>query len=114
MAVSRTVGVGVLGSGTVGAAAIRLLHEHADDIERRAGRRIEVRRVGIRNASAARDLPLEPDRFTTDLSSIVTDAEVDVVVEVMGGVEPARTHILQALEAGKPVVTANKALLSEA
>jgi homoserine dehydrogenase len=114
MAVSRTVGVGMLGSGTVGTAAIRMLHEHADDIERRAGRKIEVRRVGIRNASAARDLPLEPGRFTTDLSSVVDDPEVDIVVEVMGGVEPAREHILRSLEAAKPVVTANKALLSEA
>ena len=114
MAVSRTVGVGILGSGTVGAAVIRLLQEHADDIERRSGRRIEVRRVGVRDASASRDVPLDPGRFTTDLASVVEDPEVDIVVEVMGGVEPARAHILQALRAAKPVVTANKALLSEA
>ena len=111
---SRTVGVGMLGSGTVGAAVIRLLHEHADDIERRSGRRIEVRRVGVRDASAVRDVPLDPSRFTTDLSAVVTDPEIDIVVEVMGGLDPAKARILEALEAGKPVVTANKALLSEA
>ena len=104
----------MLGSGTVGAAVIRLLHEHADDIERRSGRRIEVRRVGVRDVSTARDAPLEPGRFTADLSSVVTDPEIDIVVEVMGGVEPARAHILEALEAAKPVVTANKALLAQA
>ncbi len=111
---SRTIGVGMLGSGTVGAAAIRLLHEHADDIERRAGRRIEVRRVGVRDDAVVRDVPLTRDRFTTDLEAVVLEDGIDIVVEVIGGVEPARTLILEALGAGKPVVTANKALLSEA
>ena len=111
---SRTIGVGMLGSGTVGAAAIRLLHEHADDIERRAGRRIEVRRVGVRDDASARDVPLSRDRFTTDLEAVILEDGVDIVVEVIGGIEPARNLILQALQAGKPVVTANKALLSEA
>jgi homoserine dehydrogenase len=109
----RTVGVGFLGCGTVGAAAIRLLHEHAEDIIRRAGCRVEVRRVAVRDASRDRDVPLSPDRITDDPSEVLGDPAVEVVVEVMGGVDPAKPLILEALAAGKRVVTANKEVLAE-
>ena len=109
MAVTDTVRVGVLGAGTVGAATIALLREHADDIARRAGCPIEVTRVAVRDADRPRDLGVE---VTTDPRSVVTAEDVDVVAELMGGAEPAGSLILEALAAGKHVVTANKELIS--
>jgi homoserine dehydrogenase len=108
----RIVRVGVLGVGTVGAAVIRLLHDHAEDITQRAGVRIEVGRVAVRDLGRDRDVPLDADRFTDDPRVVVDDPGIDVVVELIGGAEPARSLILQALANGKPVVTANKELLA--
>src|SRR5262245_49774228 len=108
----ETVRVGLLGCGHVGAALVRLVDEHADVIESRAGVRIEVTRVAVRNLARERDVPLPASRFTRDTESVVTDPDVDVVVEVIGGIEPARTLITEALKSGKPVVTANKELLA--
>jgi homoserine dehydrogenase len=108
----RSIRVGLLGCGTVGSSVVRLLHDHGADIERRSGCRIEVYRVAVRDPAAPRELPLRADRFTSDPHAVVSDPDVDVVVEVLGGVEPARTLILESLGAGKPVVTANKELLS--
>jgi homoserine dehydrogenase len=108
----RTIRVGMLGCGTVGAAVIRLLHEHADDIVRRAGCGIEVARVAVLDADRPRDVPVPRDAFTTDLVSIVDDPGIDVVCELIGGIEPARAISLRALANGKPVVTANKELLA--
>jgi homoserine dehydrogenase len=109
----RILRVGMLGCGTVGAAVIRLLHEHGDDIALRAGCRLEVTRVAVRDTGRSRDVPIATSAFTTDTGSVVTDPEVDIVCELIGGMEPARALILKAFAAGKPVVTANKELLSK-
>ncbi|MGZ4693205.1 MAG: homoserine dehydrogenase [Acidimicrobiales bacterium] len=106
------VRVGLLGCGTVGSALIQLVQEQADGIEARTGMRLEIVRVAVRNASKDRGVDLARDRFTNDAASVVTDPEVDVVIEVIGGIEPARQLILDALKAGKPVITANKELLA--
>ncbi len=108
----NTLRVGVLGCGNVGAAVIRLLHDHAEDIERRAGGPIEVTRVAVRERSRARDVSLPSGAFVDDPVAVAEAPDVDVVVEVMGGIEPARTAILRAFERGKSVVTANKELLA--
>jgi homoserine dehydrogenase len=108
----RTLRVGLLGCGNVGAALIRLLHEHADDIALRAGCRLEVARVAVRDPGRDRGVPLSPERFTRDPQAVIDDPEVDVVCELIGGMEPARSLILAAFAAGKPVVTANKELLA--
>jgi homoserine dehydrogenase len=110
--VSETVRVGLLGCGTVGSAVVRLLHEHADDIALRAGCRVVVTRVAVRDAARARDVPLDVSRFTEDPREVVESDEVDIVCELMGGVEPARELVLTAFARGKPVVTANKELLA--
>ncbi len=110
-AVDERVRVGVLGCGHVGGALVRLIHENADVLAR-AGVRIEVTRVAVRDLARPRDLPIPATAFTTDASSVVSDPDVDVVVEVMGGIEPARTLIVEALTAGKPVITANKELIA--
>jgi homoserine dehydrogenase len=110
--VTRTVRVGMLGCGTVGSAVVRLVDAHAEDIARRAGCRLEVSRVAVRDPDRERDVPLPSDRFTGDADLVVRDPDVDVVAELMGGLEPARTLILEAIGAGKHVVTANKELLA--
>jgi homoserine dehydrogenase len=108
----RTVRIGLLGCGTVGAAVIRVLHEHGDDLARRAGVRLEVARVAVRDPGRDRDVPLAADVFTTDVRAVVDDPEIDVVCELMGGIDPARELILRAFANGKSVVTANKELLA--
>jgi homoserine dehydrogenase len=108
----RILRVGMLGCGTVGAAVIRLLHEHGDDIALRAGCRLEVTRVAVRDPRRRRDVPLPTEAFTGDAEALVRDPDVDIVCELIGGMEPARTLALTAFAAGKPVVTANKELLS--
>ena len=104
--------VGVFGCGVVGSGTIRTLIENAALIERRLGARIDVRRVCVRDLSRSRDCPLPSDRYTTDPGSILADPEVRIVVELMGGIEPARSFIREAIRAGKHVVTANKELLA--
>jgi homoserine dehydrogenase len=108
----RVIRVGLLGAGNVGAALIRLLHDRADDIARRSGVRLEVTRVAVRDPSRARDVPLGDDAFVDDPLLVVDDPGTDIVVELIGGIEPARSLVLQALANGKPVVTGNKELLA--
>ena len=111
-AVTSPVRVGVLGCGNVGAALVGLLTNEADAIEARTGLRLEVTRVAVRNVSKERAVHLADGVFTNDATAVVHDPSIDVVVEVIGGIEPARTLILDALKNGKPVVTANKELLA--
>jgi len=106
------VRVGILGCGNVGAALVQLIHDNADVLQERAGVRIEVAKVVVRDLGRDRGLPLPAATFTTDAAAVVHDPDVDIVVEVMGGIEPARTLIADALAAGKPVVTANKELVA--
>jgi homoserine dehydrogenase len=108
----EAVRVGILGCGNVGAALVRLLDDNADIIERSAGVRVVATRVAVHNLAKGRDVHLADGVLTNDASAVVHDDDVDVVVEVIGGVEPARTLILDALKRGKPVVTANKELLA--
>ncbi|MDQ3757260.1 MAG: homoserine dehydrogenase, partial [Actinomycetota bacterium] len=107
-----SVKVGLLGCGNVGSALVRILREDGDGIARRTGLRLEVTRVAVRNAAKQRDVDISEGVLTHDAESVVSDPAVDVVVEVIGGIEPARGLILAALKAGKPVVTANKELLA--
>jgi homoserine dehydrogenase len=108
----NTIRVGLLGCGHVGAPLVRLIDQHAELIEARAGVRIEIVRVAVRNLARERDVPLPSSRFTHDVDAVVADPDVDVVVEVIGGIEPARSLITEAIKRGKPVVTANKELLA--
>ncbi|MEU7865912.1 homoserine dehydrogenase [Dactylosporangium sp. NPDC049140] len=105
--------VALLGCGTVGSEVVRLLHEQEHDLTARIGAPLEVVGVAVRRLNKARELPIDPALFTTDAHALVTREDVDVVVEVVGGIEPARSWLLEALHAGKSVVTANKALLGE-
>ncbi|MDQ2825570.1 MAG: homoserine dehydrogenase [Actinomycetota bacterium] len=106
---NSTVRVGVLGYGNVGAAVVALIAENGDTIAARTGLRLEVARVAVKNLDKPRS---GFHTFTDDAASVVSDPHVDLIVEVMGGLEPARELVLTALKAGKPVVTANKELMA--
>jgi homoserine dehydrogenase len=106
----RILTVGMLGCGIVGSGVVRLLREHADEIAARLGAQLEVGPVAVRNLSRERDVAVE--QLTADPHDVTRDPTVDIVVEVMGGIEPARGLITEALEGGKSVVTANKELVS--
>ena len=108
-----TVRVGVLGCGNVGAPLVELIGARGDTVADRTGLRLEVTRIAVRDLSKPRPVTLPADRFTTDARAIVDDPEIDLVVELIGGVEPARDLILAALKAGKPVITGNKELLAK-
>jgi homoserine dehydrogenase len=106
------VRVGLLGCGNVGAALVGLVADRADAIEERTGLRLEIARVAVRSMARERRATFPDGILTTDAGDVVADPSIDVVVEVIGGIEPARTLVLDALEARKPVVTANKELLA--
>jgi homoserine dehydrogenase len=109
-----TIRVALLGCGTVGAEVVRLLHEQAEDLTARVGAPLEIVGIAVRRPDRDRgDLPVPPEIFTADALGLVKRDDVDVVVEVVGGIEPARTWLVEALRRGKSVVTANKALLAE-
>lgn len=105
------VKVALLGCGAVGSEVVRLLHAQTDDLAARIGARVEL--VGIAVRRPNRDRGFDPGLFTTDALSLVKRDDVDVVIELVGGIEPARTWLVEALRAGKSVVTGNKALLAE-
>ncbi len=104
--------IGVLGCGNVGAALVDIIRSQRATVLARTGLDLEVTRVAVRNMSAPRDVELDDGVLTRDAMSVVTDPDVDIVVESIGGIEPARELILAALEHGKPVITANKELLA--
>jgi homoserine dehydrogenase len=107
----KPVGVAVLGLGNVGSQVVRIIEESADDLTARIGAPLVLRGVGVRRVADDRGVPV--DLLTNDIEELVSRDDVDVVVEVMGPVEPARKAILSALEKGKSVVTANKALMAQ-
>ena len=109
-----TIRVGLLGCGNVGGAVVQLLAENGEAVAARTGIRLEVARVAVHNTAKERVVEFAPGVLTSDAESVVNDPSIDVIVEVMGGVEPARRLILAALEAKKPVVSANKELLANA
>jgi homoserine dehydrogenase len=109
---SRTVRIGLLGCGNVGGALVPLIERQAATIEARTGIRLEITRIAVRNVSRDRGLSLADGVLTRDAHAVVADPDIDLVVEVIGGIEPARELITTALKSGKPVVTGNKELLA--
>ena len=101
-----------MGCGVVGSAVYRLLTEQSADLAARAGAALEVVGVAVRDPGRARSVTVDPALLTTDAATLVTAPDVDIVIELIGGDEPARSLLLAALNAGKSVVTANKALLA--
>jgi homoserine dehydrogenase len=109
----KPLNVAVLGCGSVGSQVVRLLTEQAGDLAARVGAPVELVGVAVRRINAPREVDVPAGLLTTDAAGLVARDDVDLVVEVIGGIEPARSLILAALEGGASVVTANKALLAE-
>ncbi|MCF6387313.1 homoserine dehydrogenase [Mycobacterium sp. MBM] len=107
----KAIGVAVLGLGNVGTEVVRIIEDSAADLEARIGAPLELRGVGVRRVAKDRGVPV--GLLTDDIDALVSRDDVDIVVELMGPVEPARKAIMAALEQGKSVVTANKALMAQ-
>lgn len=108
----KPVNIGLLGLGTVGGGTVRVLTRNAGEITRRAGRDIHIRAASARDLARARICETDGIRLTTDAFDIVNDPDIDIIVELIGGLSPARELVLAALDNGKHVVTANKALIA--
>lgn len=108
----KPIKVGLLGLGVVGGGTWKVLNQNADEIARRAGRRIEVAAVAVRDVEKAQALIGDHVQITTDGMDVVLNPDIDVVVELVGGDTLAKDWVMQAIEQGKHVVTANKALLA--
>ena len=109
---NNSLKVGMLGCGIVGSQVARLLIENKDDLSSRAGAELHLTKVGVRDTKSKK-YGIKDELLTSDLKSIVSDPEINLVIEVLGGIEPAKELILTALKNGKSVVTANKALLAK-
>jgi homoserine dehydrogenase len=105
--------VGLLGCGTVGSGVVRLIAQNAEQLAARVGAPLEIRRVLVRNIERPRPSECPKDWLTTDPEAVLGDPSIDIIVEVMGGEEPARTYLDRALASGKAVVSANKLLLAK-
>jgi homoserine dehydrogenase len=110
----RTVKVGLIGLGTVGSGVVEILRNHREDFARRAGVDVELTRFADHSAERATGLGIPASAFTTSADDIISDPDIDVVIELIGGTGAAHDIVLAALNAGKSVVTANKALMASA
>lgn len=108
----RQIVIGLLGAGNVGGGVVRILHENQADIERRLGAKVTVKKILVRDPSRARRVDIPEALLTTDPRDVLADPEIRVVVELIGGIEPALSYIMEALGRSKHVVTANKSLVS--
>ena len=104
--------VGLIGFGTIGTGVLKVLRGHRSEIVRRVGRAIDVVAIADLDTTTDRGIPAAPARLTKDAMSVLTDPEIEIIIELIGGYEPARRFVLTAIRAGKDVVTANKALLA--
>ena len=106
----RPIRVGLLGAGSVGSQVARLLIENQAELAKRVGAELKLTGIAVRNLNSKRDAELPAELFTTDAESVILGS--DIVIELVGGIEPAKTWVMQALNAGADVVTANKALIA--
>ncbi|UFJ39039.1 homoserine dehydrogenase [Brevibacillus humidisoli] len=108
----QVVKVGLMGLGTVGTGVVRIVRGHQEDLQKQTGLGIEIHKILVQNMGKARSITDVDDCITTDVNDLLFDPQIDVVVEVIGGISPAREYILAALDQGKHVVTANKDLMA--
>jgi homoserine dehydrogenase len=109
----KEISIGLIGFGTVGSGVIRILQQNQDIVQARAGFPVKVKRIADLDIVTDRGIAVDPSLLTTEAREVLEDPEISIVVELMGGYEPARTFVLEALRNGKKVVTANKALLAQ-
>jgi homoserine dehydrogenase len=109
----RPIGIGLMGLGGVGSGVAKILQQKADVYERQIGRKLELRRVLVRDVAKQRDCDIDPALLTTNAADLLDDPEIDLIIEMMGAEEPAHAYLRRALEANKFVVTANKEVMAK-
>jgi homoserine dehydrogenase len=108
----KKISVGLIGFGTIGCGVVKLLHDNQKLIEKKLGAKLEIKKIADIDISKPRPVKVDKKILTTNAREIINDKDIDIIIELMGGYEPARTFILEAIANGKQVVTANKALLA--
>lgn len=108
----NTITVGLLGMGTVGTSVVKILTENANDILQKVGVPVKIKKIMVRQLDKPRDTNIDAE-FTTNIDDIINDQDIDIIVEVMGGIIPTKDYIVRALAAGKHVVTANKDVVAK-
>ncbi|MGO4791379.1 homoserine dehydrogenase [Paenibacillus sp. 2KB_20] len=108
----KPVKVGLLGLGTVGTGVVRIVEGHQEDLSSQVGSPISIERIAVKHLEKYRSINVDQNKLTEDPWAVIRDPEIDVIVEVMGGIEQTKTYILEALERGKHIVTANKDLMA--
>jgi homoserine dehydrogenase len=108
----KPINIGMLGLGTVGSGVVRIIEGHQEDLSRQIGTSVNIRKIAVRNAAKSRKVTVDPALLTEDPWEVIHDPSIDVIVEVMGGVEQTKEYVLAALAKGKHVVTANKDLIA--
>lgn len=109
---NKPIKVGLLGLGTVGTGVVRIVEMHQEDLNSQVGSPIVIEKISVKDIEKSRNIPIDASKLTDDPWEVIHDPEIDVIVEVMGGVEQTRTYILEALAQGKHIVTANKDLMA--
>ena len=107
------ISIGLLGLGTVGSGVAKIIQQHQQDLHHKLGAQVSIKKVLVRNTNKDRLSSLDPSVFTTDIEEILNDSSLDIIVEVMGGLDDTKLAIEKALKAGKQVVTANKDVMAE-
>ncbi len=108
----KTITIGLLGMGTVGTSVVKILTENANDISQKVGVPVNIKKIMIRQLDKTRNIDVDAE-FTTTIDDVINDPDIDIIVEVMGGMNPTKDYIVQALVAGKHVVTANKDVVAK-
>ncbi|MED5016162.1 homoserine dehydrogenase [Paenibacillus chibensis] len=108
----KPVKVGLLGLGTVGTGVVRIVEGHQEDLSSQVGSPIIIEKIAVKNSDKARSIQVDKAKLTEDPWEVIRDPEIDVIVEVMGGIEDTKAYILEGLERGKHIVTANKDLMA--
>jgi homoserine dehydrogenase len=109
----NTINIGLIGFGTIGSGVVAIFNENIDLIQKKVGKEVNLKKVVDLDITTSRGVKIDPQKLSTDINDILEDPEIDIVIELIGGYEPARSFILKALKNGKHVVTANKALLAK-
>ncbi|GEB31777.1 MULTISPECIES: homoserine dehydrogenase [Brevibacillus] len=108
----QSIKLGLMGFGTVGTGVVRIISAHQDDLQKQTGLGIEITKILVQDAEKSRNIAAMENLLTTEPAELLDDPDIEVIVEVIGGIHPAKEYILQALERGKHVVTANKDLMA--
>jgi len=110
--VKKVIYAGLIGFGTVGTGVVKLLNENRELIKKRLGANLVIKKIADLDIDTPRAVSVDPDMLTTDADEVLSDPDISIVIELIGGNEPAKSFIIRAMQNKKHVVTANKALLA--